>query len=151
MPIRALIVDDEPLARERVAVLLRGDPDVEIVGECGNGRQALDAIRALVPDLVFLDVQMPELGGFEVLRALEGGPAPVVIFVTAYDRYALDAFEVHALDYLLKPFSRSRFQSALRHAKQRLGGAAEPDVARRLEELLRRVDRGARRIVRLAV
>jgi two-component system LytT family response regulator len=154
MPIKVLIVDDEPLARARVAELLHGDTDVDLVGECATGKQALEAIRRLAPDLVFLDVQMPEMGGFDVIRALEGGPVPVVVFVTAYDRYALDAFEVHALDYLLKPFSRSRFQSALRHAKARLGGSAPPEervVARRIEELLRSLDRRPRGIERLAV
>jgi two-component system, LytTR family, response regulator len=157
MAIKVLIVDDEPLARTRVAELLHGDPEVDLVGECATGRQAVESIRRLGPDLVFLDVQMPEMSGFDVIRALEGGPVPVVIFVTAYDRYALDAFEVHALDYLLKPFSRSRFQSSLRHAKARLsqpaGGvrAADGVVERRIEELLRTLDRKPRGIERLAV
>jgi two-component system, LytTR family, response regulator len=157
MTIKVLIVDDEPLARTRVSELLLGDREVEIVGECATGRQAVDAIRRLAPDLVFLDIQMPEMGGFDVIRALEGDRVPVVVFVTAYDRYALDAFEVHALDYLLKPFSRSRFQSALRHAKARLGHSALPaeltdrGVARHLEDLLKTLERRPRGIERLAV
>jgi two-component system LytT family response regulator len=151
MAIKALIVDDEPLARERVADLLRADAEVEVVGECGNGRDAVDAIRRLAPDLVLLDIQMPEMNGFDVIRGLGDGPVPVIIFITAYDRYALDAFEVHALDYLLKPFSRSRFQSALRHAKSRLAAPEPVGVARHLEDLLRTLERKPRGMDRLAV
>jgi two-component system, LytTR family, response regulator len=153
MPIKVLIVDDEPLARARVSELLQGDHEVEVVGECATGSQAVESMRRLAPDLVFLDIQMPEMSGFDVIRALEGGPIPVVVFVTAYDRYALDAFEVHALDYLLKPFSRSRFQSALRHAKARLTQVEPPDrgVARHLENLLKTLERKPRGIERLAV
>ena len=109
MSIRALIVDDEPLARERIRMLLDQERDVEIVGECGNGTDALRGIDQLAPDLVFLDVQMPELTGFEVLDRLDAARMPVIVFVTAYDQYALKAFEVCALDYLLKPFDRERF------------------------------------------
>src|SRR5215813_8609094 len=104
--IRTLIVDDEPLARERIVDMLIGDAEVEIIGECGDGLAAVAAVEAHQPDLVFLDVQMPELDGFGVLEAIE--QTPMIIFVTAYDQYALRAFEVHALDYLLKPFDRER-------------------------------------------
>src|SRR6185503_8683573 len=101
--IRTLIVDDEPMARERVLTLLQ-QPDIEIVGECADGAQALSAIERLDPELVFLDVQIPVMDGFGVIRALSPQRIPMVVFTTAYDEYALRAFEVHALDYLLKPF-----------------------------------------------
>lgn len=120
MPIRTLIVDDEPLARERLRTLLADEADIEIVGECGDGRRAVAAIRKHRPDLVFLDVQMPELDGFGVLRAVGAQNLPTVVFVTAYDKYALKAFEVHALDYLLKPFDRDRFDRALDRARREL-------------------------------
>src|SRR5438093_1146336 len=111
MKIRALIVDDEPLARERLASLLASEDDIQVVGQCTNGLEAVAGIQEKTPDLVFLDVQMPELDGFGVLAALEGtfgagASRPAVIFVTAHDRFALKAFEVHAIDYLLKPFDR---------------------------------------------
>ncbi|HMF57967.1 MAG TPA: LytTR family DNA-binding domain-containing protein [Pyrinomonadaceae bacterium] len=119
--IRTLIVDDEPLARVMMREMLARDSDVEVVGECVNGHEAVEAILACAPDLIFLDVQMPEVGGFEVLEALESvGPMPHVIFVTAYDQYAVRAFEVHALDYLLKPFDRERFEVSWRRAKAQI-------------------------------
>ncbi len=102
--IRVLLVDDEPLARRRLAKLLSDDMEVEIVGECANGRDAIAAIDAQQPDLLFLDVQMPEIDGFDVLAAIDETQMPLVIFVTAFDQYAVRAFEVHAVDYLLKPF-----------------------------------------------
>ncbi|UCC48423.1 MAG: response regulator, partial [Gemmatimonadota bacterium] len=101
--IRALIVDDEPVAREGIRVLLQDDPEFEVVGECADGREAVEAIQELSPDLVFLDVQMPELDGFGVIEKVGAETMPVVVFVTAYDQYALRAFDVAALDYLLKP------------------------------------------------
>jgi two-component system, LytTR family, response regulator len=116
--IRTLIVDDEPLARSNISVLLRLDPEIEIVGECGSGAEALVKIRALAPDLLFLDVQMPECDGFDVLEMLGKQLPPAVVFVTAYDQYALRAFEAGALDYLLKPFDNARFDRALDRAKQ---------------------------------
>jgi len=117
--IRALIVDDEPLARGNISVLLRQDPRVEIIGECGSGTEAVARIRSARPDLLFLDVQMPECDGFDVLELLGGQTPPAVVFVTAYDQYALRAFEAGALDYLLKPFDNARFERALARAKQR--------------------------------
>jgi two-component system LytT family response regulator len=117
--IRALVVDDEPLAREGVLLHLAGEPDVEVVGECGDGESAVAAIRELAPDLVFLDVQLPGLDGFEVLDRV-ADPLPAVVFVTAYDRHALAAFERHALDYLLKPFDAARFARALERARAEL-------------------------------
>ena len=132
---RAVIVDDEPLAREGIRLLLKDDPHVEIVGEAANGKDALAEIRGKKPDLVFLDVQMPQMDGFEVLRALER-PLPAVIFTTAYDRYALKAFEVHALDYLLKPFDDDRFREALERAKAALKLVRVSELSERLISLL---------------
>jgi two-component system, LytTR family, response regulator len=118
--IRVLVVDDEPLARSNLTVLLAQDADVESVKECVSGAEAVQEIRTQQPDLVFLDVQMPECGGFEVVRLLEGEAQPVVVFVTAYDEYALRAFDAGALDYLLKPFDDSRFQLAMQRAKEKI-------------------------------
>jgi two-component system LytT family response regulator len=121
--IRAVIVDDEALARSNVVLLLRLHPEIEIVGECASGMDALAAIRSSRPDLVFLDVEMPECDGFDVLEMLGGDLPPAVIFVTAYDKYALRAFEAGALDYLLKPFDDRRFERALGRAKERVAHA----------------------------
>jgi two-component system LytT family response regulator len=118
--IRALVVDDEPLARSNLTVLLRRDPEIDVVRECGSGVEALAEIRGSKPDLVFLDVQMPECDGFDVLEMLGGELPPAVVFVTAYDQYALRAFEAGALDYLLKPFDNARFDRALGRAKERI-------------------------------
>jgi len=112
-PVRALIVDDEPLARAHLKSLLRERGDVDIIGESGDGRSAIDQIRRLTPDLVLLDIQMPELGGLEVIREIGPTKMPAVVFVTAYDEHALAAFEVHAFDYILKPVSRQRFTQAI--------------------------------------
>lgn len=131
-----MIVDDEPPARRNLRALLKRDPEIELVRECGNGREAVAAIRALAPDLVFLDVQMPELDGFEVLDRLAGQPLPVIIFVTAYDQYALKAFEVSALDYLLKPFSDERFGKALEQAKRLLAQQDSIELGRKLLRLM---------------
>jgi two-component system LytT family response regulator len=136
MKIRTLIVDDEPLARERLAKLLQAEPDIEIVAECADGNEALSVATAEKPDLIFLDVQMPELDGFGVVAGLEGEPMPAIIFVTAYDRFALRAFEVHALDYLLKPFDRERFQTALDRARKLLQQRQTGDLSLRLSSLL---------------
>lgn len=132
MSIRALIVDDEPLARQRIRNLLKDEPDIEVVGECADGGEAVASIRDLRPDLVFLDVQMPVLDGFGVLEAVGPERMPAVIFVTAYDRYAIQAFEVNALDYLLKPFDRDRFRRALERARAQLGREPPAEVGERL-------------------
>jgi two-component system LytT family response regulator len=134
--IRTLIVDDEPLARQRVRKLLEVDSDISILGECSDGKQAVAELRKLRPDLVFLDVQMPVLDGFGVLQSLVGTEMPVVIFVTAHDRYALKAFEVHALDYLLKPFDKARFGAALERAKAQVRQGSAVALGDRLEKLL---------------
>src|SRR5580658_9659203 len=124
--LRTLVVDDEALARRNLTVLLRRDPDIETIVECGSGREAIEETKRLKPDLMFLDVQMPECGGFDVLEMLGGDMPPTVIFVTAYDEYALRAFEAGALDYLLKPFDDARFDRALKRAKDRfIQGAAQ--------------------------
>ncbi len=125
-PLRVAIVDDEELARAVVREHLAGHPDVEVVAECANGLEAIEAVAAQAPDLLFLDVQMPRLTGFETLELLD--PRPAVVFVTAYDRHAVKAFEVNAVDYLLKPFSKERFDAALAKARTLVGpGAARPD------------------------
>lgn len=131
--IRALVVDDEPPARRKVGRFLESEPDVRVVGEAGSGSEAVEAIRELEPDLVVLDVQMPGLDGFGVIAALGDDALPEVIFATAYDRYALRAFDVHAVDYLLKPFDHARFRVALARARQR--------IAKDDEEVLERVRR----------
>jgi two-component system LytT family response regulator len=118
--IRTVVVDDEPLARSNLSVLLRLDPEIEIVRECDSGAMALSEIRREQPDLVFLDVQMPECDGFDVLELLGGDLPPAVVFVTAYDQYALRAFDAGALDYLLKPFDNARFECAMNRAKDRI-------------------------------
>jgi two-component system, LytTR family, response regulator len=128
--IRALIVDDESLAREALLVMLNDDPGIEVIAECRNGKEAVTAIREQSPDVVFLDIQMPEMDGFQVVEAVGATRMPVTIFVTAYDKHALRAFEAHALDYLLKPFDHERFNSALQRAKtflrqQKLGEISE--------------------------
>jgi two-component system LytT family response regulator len=130
--IRAVVVDDEPLARSSLRVLLGRDPEIESVSECGSGKEALREIRAKKPELVFLDVQMPECDGFDVLEQLGKDLPPALVFVTAYDQYALRAFEAGALDYLLKPFDNARFARALDRAKERI---ALKDAPRKIERL----------------
>jgi len=134
--VKTLIVDDEPLARERLRNLLSAEPGIEILGECGNGIEALELIEKRTPDLVFLDVQMPELDGFGVTAALEGQRMPAIVFVTAYDKFALKAFEVHAVDYLLKPFDRERFQKALGRALDRIKREQSNELGERLSNLV---------------
>jgi two-component system LytT family response regulator len=149
--IRSLIVDDELLARARINELLARETDIEVVGECANGTDAVTAIAEHIPDLVFLDVQMPELNGFGVLERLSSGPLPVIVFVTAHDAYALKAFEVHALDYLLKPFDRERFQRTLDRARETIKSRSTGDFDRRLGELLNQVGDGKRYLNRMIV
>jgi len=127
MRIRALIVDDEPLARRRVRAFLRTESDIEIVGEAGNGEQAVQSIRSLRPHLIFLDIQMPGMDAFTVLQALDTRQLPLIVFVTAHDQYAVRAFESRALDYLLKPFSRRRFQDSLARVRERFEAGAGPE------------------------
>ena len=135
--IRALIVDDEPLARRTIRELLRDDPEVQVVGECGGGREAVESILRQPPDLLFLDIQMPGMNGFDVLSRIELERIPAIIFVTAYDAYALKAFEVHALDYLLKPFTDERFREALARAKSHVELKEVRELAQSLRAFLR--------------
>jgi two-component system, LytTR family, response regulator len=134
--IRVVIVDDEPLGRTLIREMLRGDPEIEVVDECSNGEEAIKSIGERHPDLVFLDVQMPEIGGFEVLAALDAERLPLIVFVTVYDQYAVQAFEVHAVDYLLKPYDRERFQRSLQRAKAQLRLERSSDVSERILALL---------------
>jgi two-component system LytT family response regulator len=134
--IRVLIVDDEPLAREGVRMLLKAEPDIEIIGECRNGREAVKTILRARPDLVLLDIQMPGMDGFEVLEAIGAQRMPQVIFVTAYDEHALRAFEVSALDYLLKPIDAARFQEALARARDRIRGNNLAALATQLQQMM---------------
>jgi two-component system LytT family response regulator len=139
--IRTLVVDDEPLARRRLRALLADEPDIDVVGEAGSGTAAVKAIAGERPDLVFLDVQMPGLDGFEVLRATSGTHQPFVIFVTAHDEHAIRAFEVQAVDYLLKPVVESRFREAVRRAVTRLRQGTQKDLARDMAQLLEKMSR----------
>jgi two-component system LytT family response regulator len=137
MTLRALVVDDEPVARRRLRALLKSEPRVDIVGECENGYAALDAIKRLGPDLMFLDVQMPGLDGFDVIELLEPAECPAVIFVTAYDKYAMRAFDVCAADYLLKPFEPRRLGTAVSRAAALAGRADNPARLHALVENVR--------------
>jgi two-component system LytT family response regulator len=129
MNIRTLIVDDEPLARKRIKRFLVEEPDLSVIGECGSGHEAIKAIQEMSPDLLFLDIQMPGMDGFEVLQALGEAQIPITIFITAYDQHALKAFDVHALDYLLKPFKQERFKKAIARARAQMadGGSRKAD------------------------
>ncbi len=140
MAIKTIIVDDEPLAREKLRGFLEKESDVEIIGECRDGREALEAIESEKPDLVFLDVQMPEMDGFEVLENLDPEALPTVIFVTAYDQYAIKAFDVHAVDYLLKPFDRERLGKAMERARSEHERRQAGDARRQLLALLQDVE-----------
>jgi len=134
--IKTLIVDDEPLARRNLRVLLERDPQIEILDECRNGREAVKAINTLSPDLIFLDIQMPEMDGFDVLARVGPEHIQAIIFVTAFDQYALKAFDVHALDYLLKPFDDERFARALERAKSQIAAREINQLSERLLALL---------------
>ena len=146
-----MIVDDEPLARERLASLLSAEQDIEVVRQCRDGEEAVSAIDQLTPDLVFLDVQMPALNGFEVIEAVGADKMPLVIFVTAYDQHALRAFQVRALDYLLKPFDRERFQEALQRARAHIQRDETGDLGRRLLALVKDLRRDQPKTDRLVV
>lgn len=149
--IRAMVVDDEAMARERVIGMLRQESDIELIGECSDGQQAVQAIAAQQPDLVFLDVQMPAVDGFGVIQQVGPEKMPAVVFVSAYDEYALKAFEVHAMDYLLKPFSRERFQQTLQHARTHVERRRAGDLGKRLMALVQDVKPEPQRLDRLVV
>jgi two-component system LytT family response regulator len=149
--IRTVIVDDEAPARSRIRQLLKDQPEFEIIADCSNGRQAVELVQKEHPDLLFLDVQMPRLNGLEVCQTLAANavPLPMIIFVTAYDDYALKAFEVHALDYLLKPFDRARFEKALSHAREQLRRSSAVVSDSRLTALLEDLRAGTKKPERL--
>ena len=149
--IRTLIVDDEPLARERLAGLLRAESDIEIVGQCRDGEEGVKAILEQTPDLVFLDIQMPQMNGFEVIEAVGAEKMPLVIFVTAHDQHALRAFQVRALDYLLKPFDRDRLRDALQRARKQVEREDGGEIGRRLLALVKDLRRDQPRTDRLVV
>lgn len=151
--VKTIIVDDEPLARQTLRILLEADPEIDLVAECSNGVEAIDAIDELSPDLVFLDIQMPELDGFDVVSALDSSVAPVIVFVTAFDSYALKAFEVHAFDYLLKPFTDARFSTVLAQAKLEVEHRTARNLSERLLALLadRDRERPSRHLTRVLV
>lgn len=149
--IRAMIVDDEPLARRRLRKLLASDPEVETVADCASGIEALSAIREHTPDLLFLDVRMPGLDGFEMLERIGAHHVPLVVFVTAFDGFALRAFEVSAVDYLLKPFDRKRFAQAVTRAKSRLLSERGVDLNRRALALLEELRAQSSHIERLLI
>jgi len=151
MTIRTLIVDDEPLGRSLVKRMLAEDPEFECIGECVDGAEALQAIHRDSPDLVFLDVQMPQANGFEVLANLRKAQMPAIVFVTAFDQFALEAFEAHALDYLLKPISRERFFEALKRVKTYMVGRDAEGLRDRLTSLVRQLNESPKYIARLAV
>ena len=149
--IKVLVADDEPLARERLSGLLSQEPDIEVVGQARDGEEAVTAIHDDSPDLVFLDVQMPQMSGFDVIEAVGSDKMPLVIFVTAYDQHALKAFQVRALDYLLKPFDRERFKDALGRARKQLERDENGDLGRRLLALVKDLRRDQPKSDRLVV
>jgi len=150
--IRTLIVDDEPLARQRIALLLKAEPDIQVLGECASGAEALAVIERDLPDLLFLDVQMPEMDGFELLAEIAPAQLPTVIFVTAFDQHALKAFEVQALDYLLKPFTTARFRETVQRARDRRAATPKDDsLAKAIMALAGRSPDGGNYLTRLAV
>jgi two-component system LytT family response regulator len=150
-PIRALIADDERLARKFIRQMLRDDHDVEIVGECSNGKETVAMIRKQRPDLVFLDVQMPEMDGFAVLESIGTERLPEIIFATAYEQYAIRAFELHALDYLLKPFDQARFQDAIKHAKERFRSERQSEGRMQITALLESIKNKPQYLDRLMI
>jgi two-component system, LytTR family, response regulator len=150
-PIRAVIADDEALARKFIRRMLKDDPDVEIAGECGNGKETVAMIRKQNPDLVFLDVQMPEMDGFAVLESIGVERLPEIIFATAYEQYAIRAFELHALDYLLKPFDQARFKDAIRHAKERFRFERQNEGRTQISALLQSIRNKSQYLDRLMI
>lgn len=149
---RALVIDDEPLARDKVSLFATEHQDIEIVGRAGNGTEALDAIRTLSPDLLFLDIQMPGMTGFELLQHLSAGPLPGIIFITAFDEFALRAFEFHALDYLLKPYDKERFAKAVEHARSALTNRSDAEItAEQVRSLLVSIQQRPKNLERLIV
>jgi two-component system LytT family response regulator len=150
-PIRALIVDDEALARKFIRRMLKDDRDFDMIGECSNGKEAVATIRQENPDVVFLDVQMPEMNGLEVLESIGIERLPEIVFTTAYEQYAIRAFELHALDYLLKPFDQARFKDAIRYAKERFRSGHHSDGRRQVSALLENIKNKPQHLERLVI
>lgn len=148
---RAVIVDDEPLARTRIRRFLSEEPDMEVVGECADGAQAVDLIRELAPEVVFLDVQMPKMDGIEVIRQIGAHNLRTVVFVTAFNHYAVQAFEAEAVDYLLKPFDRRRFQEALQRIRRRLTEYSHETLSEQIEQLVKRFEPSSPYLQRLVI
>jgi len=138
-PLRVIIADDERLARKKLHILLESEPEVQVVAECEDGRQTISAIHAHLPDLLLLDIQMPDLDGFQVLNEVPPGEMPVVIFTSAYDQYAIRAFEAHALDYLLKPFDQERLHHSIERACSEVRKSGDREITHRVMDLLSRV------------
>lgn len=151
LPLRVLIADDEPIARERLRDLLTAEPSIDIVGECATGPETLDAIRQGAPQVVLLDIQLPELNGFEVIHSLRPDRVPVIVFVTAHDRFALRAFEAHAADYLLKPFDRDRFRQALARARERAESRTHQPSPGEIRALIEALQPSRKAVERFAV
>jgi two-component system, LytTR family, response regulator len=151
MSLRTLIIDDEPLAREGLRMLLAEDPEIITISEARNGREGLEKIQQDKPDLIFLDMQMPEMGGLELVRSIGASQMPLTVFVTAYDRYAIDAFDANAIDYLLKPVTAQRFYLALTRAKQRLKATHPGGASDEIRSLLEALSPATRYIDRIAV
>lgn len=149
--IRTIVVDDEPLACKRLVKLLEQDPDIKVVEVCADGKEAIEEINKKQPDLVFLDIQMPEVNGFNVLQNLDQDHVPAIIFVTAYDEYALKAFEVHALDYLMKPFSEERFNDSLKRAKAAIKQESKTSINSKVENLLEYLEPSRESLSRILV
>ncbi len=149
--IRTLLIDDEPLAREKMRSFLSTDKEIELVGECANGAETVIAIQKLLPDLLLLDIQMPHMDGFAVLEAVSGKHLPHVIFVTAYDQYAVRAFEFHALDYLLKPFDRERFEKTLKRAKGQILRERSSDFSQGIQALLQELREKPKHLERVVI
>jgi two-component system LytT family response regulator len=150
-PIRALIADDEALARKFIRRLLKEDDDFEVVGECSNGKEAVAMIRKENPDVVFLDVQMPEMDGFGVIESIAIERLPQIIFTTAYEQYAIRAFELHAVDYLLKPFDHARFKDAIKHAKERFRSERPNEGSAQIDALLASIKSKPQYVDRLVI
>ncbi|MDQ4122391.1 MAG: LytTR family DNA-binding domain-containing protein [Acidobacteriota bacterium] len=151
MKIRTIIADDMPLARSRIKRFLKTDSEIEIICECSSGTEAIEAINRLKPDLVFLDVEMPGISGFEVLQAIKLDPMPVVIFATAYDKFTLRAFDFHVLDYLLKPFDEARLKRSLERAKRELKRTRKTDINQQLQSVLQNNKSEQKFLKRIAV
>ena len=151
MTIRAVIVDDESLARKNVKRFLATEPDISVIGECGGGGEAINVIQELSPDLLFLDIQMPGIDGFEVLHAIRESKMPIIIFVTAYDQHALKAFEIHALDYLLKPLKQERFKKSIERVRTQMAMGDSREITPGLKALIGKIETDQNHVSRFMI